>query len=105
MGTGIEIIQKERQHQLDKGWSTEHDQQHRYADLAVYAAVIAVDGTDACVVDEDDRQDRWGLIRKYKKEIPDYDMCRVKLLSIAGAFLAAEIDRTKLRIKGRDNGN
>ena len=93
--TGIGIIQKEREHQLRK-WSTHHDLQHTYGSLAVYAAVIATDGTDAHVEDEDERGDQWDLIEKYESMRLDPDEHRIYMLSIAGAFLAAEIDRILL---------
>jgi hypothetical protein len=94
---GIDLIAGERRHQVEsEGWTPEHDDGHRYGDLAVIAAALAVDGTDATVKDpvgriHEDGLDTWGLIAKhgYLGSRPD----RVRTLVIAGALIAAEIDR------------
>lgn len=92
MNTGIELIAEERQRQLNKGWSREHDTiEHAYADLAVVAAVVLCNGTDATVVDPLGRdQDPWGLLKRHRNN-------RVRQLMIAGALIAAEIDRVQER--------
>lgn len=91
--TGAELIAAERQRQIDvEGYPREHDAFHRHADLAVNAARLAVDGTDANVIDQIERSD-WGLPAKHRGN-------RVRQLVIAGALIAAEIDR--LRSEGRD---
>lgn len=90
MKTGIELIAMERQEQIEKhGWDKNHDNEHRYGELAKNAACLAVIGTDAKVVDiagcgtEDDV---WGLIEKLNGD-------RIHSLKVAGALIAAEIDR------------
>lgn len=85
MKTGIELIAEERQRQIDvEGWSLEHDDDHLYGTLAVVAAQLAVAGTDATVMDPLDRSS-WGLVEKHQD--------RTRRLVIAGALIAAEIDR------------
>ena len=67
---------------------------HLSGELTIQAAVCAVNGTNAIVADPLERGPRfdvWGLLKKhgYDGENPN----RVKLLSIAGALIAAEIDK------------
>jgi hypothetical protein len=89
---GAGRIACERVRQKQK-WRDVHDDEHDRADLAIVAAQIAVHETDAsveCPADLweglDDHSDPWGLIAKHR-----YD--RVRQLTIAGALIAAEIDR------------
>lgn len=98
MSEGATRILKERIRQIMvEGWSAEHDDQHVHGELAVYAAGLAVYGTDAIVddpacridivpADIEDIEDRWGLIAKHKHD-PE------RMLEIAGALIAAELDR------------
>ena len=103
---GIELIQQERERQIKKGWSLEHDKRHKYGDLRVQAATICCDGTDAEVVDllgrgtpcfnndiEEFEGDSWGILERWHKKEPNDQKREVRLLSIAGALIAAEIDR------------
>ena len=100
---GIEIITQERKRQIKKGFNLQHDKQHRYGDLRVQAATILVDGTDAIVVDELERGtptlennevgDSWGILKRWREKEPNYGKREIGLLSIAGALIAAEIDR------------
>jgi len=83
-GAGMICIERNRQIN-ECGWDDSHDDQHTDGTLAVVAAILAVDGTDANVDDPCGREDCWGLQRKH----PD----RKKQLVIAGALIAAEIDR------------
>lgn len=89
--TGAERIAAERRRQVEEeGWSAEHDDGHLYADLAVAAAVLACDWTDAEVRDPLGRTqgEAWPaqLMRRH-------GFNRIRQLEIAGALLAAEIDR------------
>lgn len=95
MSEGATRILKERIRQITvEGWDADHDDQHIHGDLAVHAAGLAVYGTDAIVddpvgrVDRDaaDIHDEWGLIEKHKDD-PE------RMLEIAGALIAAELDR------------
>lgn len=113
--TGADLITAERMRQIEQeGYTPEHDDHHQNGALAVIAASLAVDGTDAQVFDPLERGtpgmiscddpdtplggDPWRLIRKhgYRGNTPD----RIRILSIAGALIAAEIDR-KLRQSAR----
>jgi len=85
MKTGIELIAEERARQIElEGWTQEHDDQHTAGELAKNAAICAVRGTDAYVIDPSDGPD-WLLASKHGEP--------VKRLIIAGALIAAEIDR------------
>ena len=86
--TGIEMIAAERRRQVEEeGYSATHDDQHVMGDLAVVAAALAVQGTDAEISDPFGRHDDpWGLVRKHRGN-------RVRGLVIAGSLIAAEIDR------------
>jgi len=98
---GADLIVAERRRQIEvEGWMPEHDDGHDDASLAVIAAALAVHGTDAVVVDaggrgtpgavnelgEQQDGDCWGLLAKHGAN-------RVRALAIAGALIAAEIDR------------
>jgi hypothetical protein len=100
--TGTNLIAQERHRQIhEEGWTPEHDDCHRYGGLAVTAATLAVDGTDAYVVDpggrgtpmpsEDEEGDEWGLLAKHGCDGTRPN--RIRSLTIAGALIAAEIDR------------
>jgi hypothetical protein len=94
MKTGIELIAEERTRQIAvKGWTLEHDDEHTDGALRVVAATCAVDGTDAEVVDPLDRT--WGIVERhgYQGDVPE----PIHLLAIAGALIAAEIDRLQRR--------
>ena len=100
--TGIELIAAERQRQIEvKNWTAEHDDEHTDGSLAVVAAIVAVSGTDAwvndplerCLVDSDGRLiDCWGIIPKWSGDAK-------QRLAIAGALIAAEIDRLQRQEK------
>ena len=97
MSEGIRRIAAERERQMAEEKRTpEHDDRHRSGELAVEAAALAVFSTDAYVVDpdgwhgsmnvHDDEGDCWGLQAKHGKD-------KVRALEIAGALIAAELDR------------
>ena len=100
---GIDLIIDERQRQLrEKGWSVEHDDGHTDGGLAVLAATLAVDGTDAEVTDPHGRGtagDCWGLLRKHGYRAGGD---KLKRLAIAGALIAAEIMREMRLRSGRN---
>jgi hypothetical protein len=69
-------------------YSAEHDDEHDRSELAVVAAELVLQGTGASLNGPECdcyRPDPWGLVKKH----PD----RRRQLVIAGALLAAEIDR------------
>jgi hypothetical protein len=93
--TVVNLIYDERWRQVhDEGWTAEHDDTHSDGAMAVIAAALAVNGTDAMVVDplertsliKGDTRDSWGLIEKHSGD-------RVRQLVIAGALIVAEIER------------
>lgn len=92
MKTGIELISEMRWEQVYKhGYNNDHDSDHTHGELAKAAAALACLGTDAYVEDvssfiEEDHTDEWGLCEKLKDN-------RLKSLVVAGALIAAEIDR------------
>jgi hypothetical protein len=92
MKTGIELISKMRWEQVyEHGYDKDHDSDHTGGELSKAAAALACIGTDAYVEDvvsfiEEDHTDEWGLCEKLKDN-------RVKALIVAGALIAAEIDR------------
>lgn len=89
---GAELIRLERERQITECKHTpQHDDtEHANADFAVIAAGLLCHGTAASVTDQKARvsldMDAWGLIKKYGDD-------PVRLLTIAGALVAAEIDR------------
>ena len=99
---GLELIELERQRQLEK-YDSNHDDFHTRGGLAVIAATLAVDGTDATVEDLCGRgstDDPWRLIEKHGHKAVGGD--RLRALAIAGALIAAELDR-QLRIRERES--
>lgn len=88
---GIERIEAERKRQIEqKGWTAEHDDEHTLGALAMNAAALAVWGTDAVIrhsdSDKGEVYDPWGLVKKHRGK-------EIRCLEIAGALIAAEIDR------------
>lgn len=82
---GCDLIRAERERQLAK-WSAEHDDEHDDGAIAINAAILAGDSVGNVSVYRDKFvQGGWGLSRKH----PD----RIERLVIAGALIAAEIDR------------
>ena len=90
MDSGKFLIWNERLKQIDK-WSKFHDKDHVKGELAIVAASCMVDGIDAEIINKQCVSPSWGLIKKYgyRGSKPDH----IKLLTIAGALIAAEIDR------------
>ena len=90
---GCELIAAERRRQVEfEGWSAEHDAGHDNGELAVAAAELAVDGTCAVVREHED-EDNWGLVHMHGHRGIKPD--QVRALTIAGALIAAEIDRVQ----------
>lgn len=80
---GVQLIQNERERQIDfEGYTAEHDDQHKEDQLAIAAAHYAT--PDWCVTP------RWPFRREDNKK-GKHD--RIRELAIAGALIAAEIDR------------
>ena len=86
---GIDLIAAERIRQMHvEGWTPEHDAKHDRGELAKAAACYAVYGTDAEVIEQE--EDAWPWSEHWDKRRKHEDIRR---LSIAGALIAAEIDR------------
>ena len=93
MESGIELIAIERQEQIEKhGWDANHDDDHFGGALLKAAATLCANGTDVIVQDPDGEwgtgDDPWGLESKL-----DGDKNKIHRLKVAGALIAAEIDR------------
>lgn len=89
---GIERIKAERERQISiEGWTLEHDDNHVLGEMAVAAACYAVNGvpTDTNVVDHN-FEDAWPFTDEWDKRERH---SRLRQLEIAGALIAAEIDR------------
>src|SRR5690606_20089412 len=86
---GARNIAWERRRQIINGWGPEHDDEHADGMLAKVAASLAVEHTDARIVDPntagEDFGDPWSLLARNTDAI--------RRLEIAGALIAAEIDR------------
>ena len=102
MKTGIEIIADERARQIEKeGWNAEHDDEHKYGELADAAASYAMTDYMRRVIPKSPQDTSgkipvtWPFGFEWWKETPDD---RIKELAKAGALIAAEIDRL-LRLK------
>jgi hypothetical protein len=86
---GIELIAQERVRQQEKeGWTPEHDDGHSHGEMAITAACYAVHHTDAKVLIEGEDAMPWGSCHdKRGKHSTE------RALTIAGALIAAELDR------------
>ena len=108
--TGTELIAEERQRQIDvEGWSAEHDKQHTEGELAIAAALYASpvklyarisNQTEIKFVDPWPWWDTVEVTRYgdgLTTTVPAWDKrakhSRLRRLVIAGALIAAEIDR------------
>jgi hypothetical protein len=100
--TGVSLIADERLRQIAvEGWTSEHDAQHTHGELAIAAACYAVAGTDADVFGGPYRaswEDAWPWGAKWDKREKHSEIRR---LVIAGALIAAEIDRLQNKANPR----
>lgn len=78
---GVDLISQERQRQKDEGWTAEYDAKLIHDELAITAAFYAAQGTRAGPLFG--RVDPDKAIRR----------TRIEQLQIAGALIAAELDR------------
>jgi hypothetical protein len=87
---GAERIVDERDRQLDRlGYDAERDDQYTDGQLAIAAACYAIDETSAKVT-AGNGSDAWPLaVGRDKRD----GLSRLRKLEIAGALIAAEIDR------------
>lgn len=95
MKTGIELIAKERQRQVEKeGWTQKHDDEHVNGELAEAATYYALTedliGFMNSGWGNDMHLNLWPFELESLKRTPND---RVRDLEKAGALIAAEIDR------------
>ena len=94
--TGIELIAKERQRQVDsEGWILSHDLKHWKGELANFACCYALDpmGGDASNLIKTLKPEGWTLKLSCNGNTADNIKGRIRDLEKAGALIAAEIDR------------
>lgn len=120
MKTGIEFIAAERQRQIDKeGYSSGHDDEHDEGEISIAAACYAARETIYVMRKSSDRivfGDPWPWVHHWDtgrsmddrdrpihgtQQIQKKGKSRKRQLIIAGALIAAEIDRLN-RIKPID---
>jgi hypothetical protein len=99
--TGVGLIAQERRHQVQLGFTASRDDEHVRAELVIQSAALALAGTscrihDPCFSEYEDG-DGWGFLEKYSED-------RVRALTVAGALLAAEIDRLQRATEGKSDG-
>jgi len=86
MSTGALLISQERERQKkSEGFTEEHDDSQNDGILAILAAELAIDSTNA-TIEHDCESDSRGLCAKHRDT-------KIKQLVVAGALIAAEIDR------------
>jgi len=98
MGDGVSIIAAERQRQVDvEGYQIAHDDEREDGELAIAAACYAASSANAQLfVDhsgeggQEGMVDPWPLEKELDKRLKHN---RIKKLAIAGALIAAELDR------------
>lgn len=95
---GVALIAAERRRQYyEEGWTPEHDDEHTAGELAVAAACYAVADLEYADVHDTrweqamcDGFDAWPWGAEWDKRVKH---SRLRCLEIAGALIAAEIDR------------
>ena len=97
--TGTELITLERQRQIQQeGWTPDHDAQHQDSELAFAACYYAMPcmllrrcgNEEPCPVHPDEFFTETGWDKKWAKR---EEKSRIRRLVVAGALIAAEIDR------------
>jgi hypothetical protein len=90
MITGIDLIVQERTEQITKhNWTPKHDDEHASSELAIEASHLALQQTNCVVFNATfnrEEYEQFGLITKLSGQ-------RIHQLKVAGALIAAEIDR------------
>lgn len=89
LGAVLGEVAAERRKQIRK-WGSGHDDEHRFGEIRVAAAELAIDGTDGRV-SHPDGEDGWGLVAKYGHAGTEPDGRRA--LVVAAALIIAEIER------------
>jgi len=84
--SALELIAAERDRQISKGYDATHDDQHN-DDLSIVATQVIFAAATG------EGSDGWGIVKKHAGN-------PVKLLTIAGALIVAEIERRQ-RLKSK----
>lgn len=98
MKTGVELIAEERQEQIEKhGWDFEHDKNHDDGSLVDAAIAIAFNDEN---IEARFEAPTWAWdIRNHKQQSKRKGIEKIERLKVAGALLAAEIDRLQSQLK------
>lgn len=90
--SGVELIADERQEQITKhGWTPQHDRQTHYDGELVLAALALLHPSTNPIFLTELGAPEWAInIRLYKERCENGE---IELLKVAGALIAAEIDR------------
>lgn len=80
---GVALIEEERIRQFEKGYTLEKDDRYDEGQLRIVAMGVLSGAHDA-----------WGILKKHEDD-------RIQQLVIAGALIAAEIDRL-MRLKEKE---
>jgi hypothetical protein len=91
---GASLIAAERQRQTEvEGWTPEHDNEHRYGEMAkaalCYADYAATQANHPMLINPEGTHEAWPWADEWWKPSPD----PIRNLVKAGALIAAEIDR------------
>ncbi len=94
MKSGIELIAEERDRQQTKeGWTKEHDLKHDDGALSLAAACYAAHPLKIYTKNEYARSIHYDQIIPFDEYYIDNKHDEIRRLTIAGALIAAEIDR------------
>lgn len=77
----VKIVQERRRQVEEEGYDADHDDGYVEGELALAAADLLLEGADPMNI-----EDPWGLKARHKGN-------RIRQLEIAGALVAAELDR------------
>ena len=90
MATGIELIAQERKREIEKGFTAEHDQKYPLMALSAIGGMLTIPGDDPNWTPVESKGPH-GLVSLAEKKAQQASY--VELLVIAGALIAAELDR------------
>jgi hypothetical protein len=94
MKTGVELIAEERQRQVkEEGYTPEHDSLHDGGEIALSAACYAAYPLEIFKKLEYDMQVHFKQLIPFDQYKIDESKSEIRRMIIAGALIAAEIDR------------
>lgn len=98
--TGVELIAAERTRQVEEeGYDAAHDDEHKEWELseAAYDMISCIHPSMR------DGADDWGLAVRVQRRAKTEQEANIRILAMAGALIAAEIDRLlRLTVKNDD---